>query len=420
MVLSNVVRIDVREALMRPDLSTIADRKTWWYANVPHALADGAVVPVRGEWTLAAAKTLAPSGAADPLTRGVLAMYAREREGTRRAYPQDPNFTGPLEVTWRRLPREEADPRPFEKTHCLALAADGTLAPGPSTFAVESADVPDLPAAPAPAPAPAATHAPPSSPLLSTLHAYGEKQATNDEVIRAMIEHPSWLAPVGMFADGEHNYVPKLVLYGDPTRMPKGALWIFSDRERADRANAALVAKGGQLGPYAEGVDGVSLFRRLSKVAFAEMNVNIGSPAADTFFFGESDGIGGLLALWATAIGIEQRLAAGKLDDPALARDVHDFPGLSVFQSAEQGLLRSTQEGKTHIIVCTSIDCADALAGAMSEPLRADFKRITASGAEIMKVVARLGVDGIVFNLAGPGKRSYAPAGFVAAVVALG
>jgi hypothetical protein len=93
MAFSNLVRIDVREALMRPDLSAIKDRKTWWYANVPRALADGSVIPARGSWSLAATRTLSPACApGDPVVRGILKMYAREREGVARQYPQDPNF----------------------------------------------------------------------------------------------------------------------------------------------------------------------------------------------------------------------------------------------------------------------------------------------------------------------------------------
>ncbi|RYE85132.1 MAG: hypothetical protein EOO75_17290, partial [Myxococcales bacterium] len=138
---SNVVRLDVREALMRPDLTPLASRPTFWFVQVPDAVS-GAAVPARGRWTLDRDAGLGPDTASDPVLRALLAMYLRDRASSRLAAPHDPNFTAALEATWQRLTPDEAHARPFAGTRCLQLTDDGHLVRGADTFALTTVELP--------------------------------------------------------------------------------------------------------------------------------------------------------------------------------------------------------------------------------------------------------------------------------------
>jgi hypothetical protein len=405
---TNVARIDVREALLRPDLSPVAERRTSWFVKVPRSLADGTPVPAGGTWGLDPARGLTPGSTSDPMIRALLALYARDREASRTAAPHDPNFTGPLEVGWRRLTREEAAARPYADTHCLSLRADGAMEPCPATFDAEAVDV--LPGT-VPPPSPPVAE-PPA--LLSVLAAFGANRIGTSQVLRALMEHPSWLAPAGPYASaGGDLVVPKMVLYGDQARMPPGVVWVFSDRAHADRANAQLVAQGGQLGPYVEGVSGVDVFSRLESFKFEKLNVNIGSPAVETFFVG--DGPGPLLGLWARAVGLEQTIArATSHQDPAMLRALRDFPGLCTFQS-DDGVMVIERDGSRGVPLFTAIDCAEVFAGHLRPELRAAYQRVSAPGSAIFKVFASLPIASIFVNPEGPGVRRTLPRAVAAA-----
>jgi hypothetical protein len=63
----------------------------------------------------------------------------------------------------------------------------------------------------------------------------------------------------------------KLVLFGDQAKTPLEAIWVFSDRERANRAQSQLIAQGEQLGPYEDCISGVKVFSKLSQFSFQKL-----------------------------------------------------------------------------------------------------------------------------------------------------
>jgi len=252
--------------------------------------------------------------------------------------------------------------------------------------------------------------------VVATLAAYGARQATTEQVIRAMIEHPTWLTPLTLFVSGPGPVtVPSLVLFGDVSRMPPGATWFFTDRARAESANSQLVAQGGQLGPYASDVPGVDLFEKLAMRKLDKINVNIGSPVAETFTFpGE---FGAVLALWAQAIALERRLAAStSFAEPELVHALKQFPGFCAF-TTQGGLLQLETSGTTVVPIFTAVDCATEFAARLPAAIREDVSRVTLGGEELFRRLAALEGTTILVNPVGPGFRCTLPASAAAAVV---
>src|SRR6185503_3353070 len=149
-------------------------------------------------------------------------------------------------------------------------------------------------------------------PLLDTLRAYSRKEASSDEVLRAVLEHDTWQVPAELFARGRDPAVaPRIVIYGEQASIPPGALWIFSDDEHARRA-----AEKGRLGACAADLPGSEALQVLEGVT--RIDVNPGSPVEETFFIEVDDGTRGYLSLWVAAVLLEQAAARGPLDDAKL------------------------------------------------------------------------------------------------------
>jgi hypothetical protein len=54
-------------------------------------------------------------------------------------------------------------------------------------------------------------------------------------------------------------------------------------------------------------------------------------------------------------------------------------------------------------VAFTTPDCAERFLSKLSEEQRAEFKRVTIDGESLLKVVPQLGIDGLIFNVFGPG-----------------
>jgi hypothetical protein len=120
---SGVVRVDVEEALMTPDLRILAQRKVFWYVQA-------AGVPPSYAWRLDVDKLRRGERLADVTDRLHLALlraYQAEARAAQAAAPDDPNRSQPLSVSYRVLNPDEAAQRPWVGTHCLRLTEQGTL-----------------------------------------------------------------------------------------------------------------------------------------------------------------------------------------------------------------------------------------------------------------------------------------------------
>lgn len=121
-----VVRLDVEEALVTPELRILGQRKVFWYVKVP---ADGSAAPSYG-WRLdlqklARGETL--PDITDKLHLGLNALYSAEARAQQTAAPGDLNRTQPLAVSYRALTEEELGKRPWLGTQCLKLTEAGSL-----------------------------------------------------------------------------------------------------------------------------------------------------------------------------------------------------------------------------------------------------------------------------------------------------
>lgn len=407
---SDVVRVDVREALLRPDESVVAERNNTWYVRAPLTLSDGRDVPGHARVTFPGASAYRDGASADVLVLALIAIYQRGCAQAQQAAPHDPNFVAPQEIVLRRLTPEEAASRPYANAYCLELSPAGELGMRDAAFAPTTLE-PPRPAEPPPAPAaavypeaPVAPAADASAAILAVLGAFGAGRATGDQVLRGLMEHPAWLAPAWLFADGRADVVvPKLVLFGEEARMPPGVCWLFTDRAHAEHANAQLVAQGGQLGPYVEGASGVEVFRRMAIQTFEKLNVNIGSPVEETFFVGDRPGE--LMALWANAIGLEHTLAASREpDDPQSLQAFRDFPGVCALTGPE-GILTIERGGLAGLVAFTSVDCAKAYLETLAPAQREACGRITPSGEVLLQQAAAQTGGRLFLNPAGPGPK---------------
>jgi hypothetical protein len=126
----NVVRVDVEEALVTPEIRILSQRKVFWYVKVPsNWAADGTVQKVYS-WRL----DLDKLGRGEKLTTiidrlhlALNALYAQEARAQQAAAPADLNRTQPLSVSYRLLSEDELAKRPWMGTQSLRLTEDGKL-----------------------------------------------------------------------------------------------------------------------------------------------------------------------------------------------------------------------------------------------------------------------------------------------------
>jgi hypothetical protein len=229
-----------------------------------------------------------------------------------------------------------------------------------------------------------------------TLRAFGRKEVTMEQVVRALISYDGWLVPASFAVDatGLTKFAQGYV-FGDCTSgcdVPANELWIYTDSDAADYA----VAKGGRLGFYSGGLRGTQVFAALPASASA-LQINPGCKPTETWYFGRD--AFSLAALWARAIAIEARL--GEPDSPENFAALLAHPGYVFFIHPEQNAI-ATAPGfdgmKNPALVFTAIDSAQAL-----EREHPHLQRQVVDGRTLFPHLLKQGVDGVVFNILGPG-----------------
>jgi len=251
----------------------------------------------------------------------------------------------------------------------------------------------------------------PGMTLQETLRAYAAKAKTTDDVMRAMMNHDAWQAPV-MYATQAlgTTMFERISVWGNAaSAFAPGELWLFTD----DAAANAFIAKGGHGGPYASPIQGWKLFGKVPD-NLTRVRVNPGSPPADTWGI-EAGGMQ-LTRLWANAIELEWLL--GHPDD-RLAETVANFGGYTAMVLPNGAIATAMGAGgmKNPGMLFTTPDCAQAVLREMGPDMASKMKLIHTNGRELFGKFSKLGVDGFVFNVRGPGTPQILPADACAAVI---
>jgi hypothetical protein len=229
-----------------------------------------------------------------------------------------------------------------------------------------------------------------------TLLAYGQQQASLEEVLRSLVSYDGWLVKDSLAAHvtGRTRFARSLAL-GSPSNIPPDQLWYYTDEASAQQA----VDKGARLGTYVGGVPGARLFAA-TPANFASVSVNIGCPQAETWFIPNESFAH--VALWAHAIALESRLA--EADSPEKLAAMRDYVGYIYFIHPQQDAI-ATAVGlgglKNPALVFTAIDCAQALISKYPQ-----LQRQIVDGRTLFSRLPAQGVDGIVFNAFGPGAQA--------------
>ncbi|MDQ1610529.1 MAG: hypothetical protein QOG00_460 [Pyrinomonadaceae bacterium] len=241
--------------------------------------------------------------------------------------------------------------------------------------------------------------------MVQMLSAYSEGRANTNDVMRALVSYRGWLVPSLLAAQfavqgGEQTRsVDNMTSFGGETQLPPGELWIFTDREAAEIAQAA----GASLGLYAGGIAGTELFRSIHP-NIETVRVNPYSPRERTWVFsqGSASQVG---KLWADAITLEESFEqlrqTGKPDKTV----VSNYPAFLVFDHSSGPIVTLPNQGgmSNPAAAFTAPDCADKFLSAVGEAQAAQMRQAVAGGELLMARAAVMGIDGLLFNFFGPG-----------------
>ncbi|MDT5158711.1 MAG: hypothetical protein QOH51_3068 [Acidobacteriota bacterium] len=241
--------------------------------------------------------------------------------------------------------------------------------------------------------------------MVQMLTAYSEGRANANDVMRSLVSHRGWLVPALLVAQsGEQGRVlDNMTLFGAETRLPPGELWIFTDREAAELAQAA----GALLGAYASGIAGTELFRGINP-STPTVRVNPYSPRERTWIFSEGSAseVG---KIWADAIALEESFEQWRQTGQPDRMAVSNYRAFLLFNHSSGPVVTLPNQGgmSNPAVAFTAPDCAEMFLSKLSEEQRAEMQQAVAGGEVLIERAPQLGIDGLLFNPFGPGA-SYA------------
>jgi hypothetical protein len=237
--------------------------------------------------------------------------------------------------------------------------------------------------------------------IMQILTAYSEGRANANDVMRALVSHRSWLVPALLVAPGDEQagVVDNLTMFGAETLLPPGELWIFTDRQAADLAQAS----GASLGAYAGGVAGIKLFRSISPDT-KTVRVNPYSPREQTWIFSEGSAFD-MGRIWADAIALEENFEQWRQTGNPDKTAVGNYRAFLVFNHSSGPVITLPNQGamSNPAAVFTAPDCADMFLSKLGDEQRASLHQAVVGGEALMEGALRLGIDGLLFNPFGPG-----------------
>jgi hypothetical protein len=229
-----------------------------------------------------------------------------------------------------------------------------------------------------------------------------------NDVARALVSHRGWLVPLAFATQGVEQTrfsVDGVTILSSEAQMPPDELWIFTDQQAAMTAQE----KGALLGTYAGGFAGTELFRKILPDV-KTVRVNPGSPREQTWMFMDGGGIEAA-KIWADAVALEESFAEWQKTGEPDINAVKCYRGLLMFDHSSGPVITlPNQFGMTNPAAAfTAPDCADVFLSKLGEEQRAALLRRTIDGARLLEVAPQLGIDGLIFNVFGPGVRYALP-----------
>jgi hypothetical protein len=243
---------------------------------------------------------------------------------------------------------------------------------------------------------------------LTLLQRHAAKQANFDEVMRALVQHDGYFVPLGFAPHLSRSEFERIVMLGKNGAPPPLELYLFTDEPCVDAV--ADKPLGGLVAP----VSGIEVFCALP-AELRKLKVNPGG-AMEHFWFIDQ-GAMPLARLWGQAIRLETLLAESKNQpSPALNAALRSFEGFSLLTHPTGAV--ATAVGALGLqnpaMICTS---PDSLARLQAQAPGTSATYL--SGRALFDLLPRAGVDGMVFNLVGPGPSAALPLSAIAGILQL-
>lgn len=224
------------------------------------------------------------------------------------------------------------------------------------------------------------------------LLAYAKKQATADDVMRALVEHDDWYLPVHALLEPKVD--GRVVIYAQEFSVRTDALLVFSSREAMDIAAEKLGHKA--MGVYAGGVKGVDLFGTLNRAALSPAKELIvdGASGQERMWFIKRDGFG-LCGAWSSAVQVERRLA--NLDE-SLWAELKRYDGWWVpVAKSDQTLVQLPMDGGPHALAFTAPDRYQAFLNQLG-PRASEVQSLVVPGARLFQFLLSTQLGGVLLN----------------------
>jgi hypothetical protein len=249
-----------------------------------------------------------------------------------------------------------------------------------------------------------------SSAVLSVLERFAAKTATVNEVLRALVAHEGYFVPIGFAPELGRSLFERIVQLSEAGVPPKGELYVFSDETCLD-----LVSEQ-PLGSFVAPVSGLELFCALPEPGrgLTKLKVNPGGRQDHFWFMGEE--ALPLARLWGQALRLEALLAAPERSRAGLHAALRTFEGFTLLATAQDAVATAQGAGglKNPAMVFTAPDAVERVL-AQVKGLRA----VHLSGTQLFELLPRAGVDGVVFNVMGPGPAAAFPLSLATSVLQL-
>lgn len=236
---------------------------------------------------------------------------------------------------------------------------------------------------------------------IQMLVAYSQQRANTNDVMRSLVSHRNWFAPLTSFAKSgaEIRRVDSALILSTQAHITPDELWIFTNPEAAFRAQAA----GALLGTYAGGMTGKKLFRDFPP-ATKVVRVNPYSPLEHTWTLRDGGGIEAG-KIWADAIALEDSFEQWQQNDKSDKTAFLNYRAFLTFDNSFGRVVTlPNQFGMSNPAAAfTAPDCADMFLSELAEDQRAGLQRVTIAGHTLFEKSPVLGIDGLIVNVFGPG-----------------